>query len=286
MFKALKIRSARILARAARANLGMTAAGVAFFSFLSIFPAISSVIALWSFWADPAIIRQEMEIAADFLPADAFSLLNTQLEALLAANSSELGWATLLSLGLALWSARAGVAGLISGLNAVHHHPERGNVHHLVLALVMTLVLVAIALAALLAAVVVPVVLRFLPLGAMTALVLDVANTLLSLALLVLGLALTYRFGPNRPDNHDRPKLFTCGLLVALVLWFAVSRGFVFYLANFNNYNQVYGSIGAVVILLMWLYLSAYAVLIGAAVDAERARVPEEGLPPEPAPAQ
>jgi membrane protein len=111
--------------------------------------------------------------------------------------------------------------------------------------------------------------------------VLDLGNMALALGLLVLGLALTYRFGPNRPD-HIEVRLFTRGLLVAMVLWFAVSRGFVLYLANFNSYNQVYGSIGAVVILMMWLYFSAYAVLLGAAVDAEAANVPEPGLPPAP----
>ncbi len=280
MLTRLKLRIARVMARATRANLGMIAAGVAFFGFLSIFPAFAFVIAVWSFAADPAIIREELNLLADFLPPDALSLLRTQVEALLGA-SSDLGWATLLSLLIAFWSARAGVAGMISGLNAVHHHPERNGVHSVLLALGLTLVLVLIALAALLAAVVVPVLLNVLPLGSFTALVLEVANTLLALGLLVLGLALTYRFGPNRPD-HVRAQLFTRGLLVAVVLWFAVSRSFVVYLANFNNYNQVYGSIGAVVILMMWLYLSAYAVLLGAAVDAERAQVPEDGLPPDP----
>ncbi|MDR0809837.1 MAG: YihY/virulence factor BrkB family protein [Gemmobacter sp.] len=269
------------MARATRANLGMIAAGVAFFGFLSIFPAFAFVIAVWSFAADPAIIREELDLLADFLPPDALSLLSGQVEALLGANSSDLGWATLLSLLIAFWSARAGVAGMISGLNAVHHHPERNGVHSVLLALALTLVLVLIALAALLVAVVVPLLLNVLPLGSFTALVLEIANALLALGLLVLGLALTYRFGPNRP-SHVRANLFTRGLLVAVVLWLVVSRGFVIYLANFNSYNQVYGSIGAVVILMMWLYLSAYAVLLGAAVDAERAQVPEEGLPPDP----
>lgn len=281
MLTRLQLWIARVMARATRANLGMIAAGVAFFGFLSIFPAFAFVIAVWSFAADPTIIREELNLLADFLPPDALSLLRTQVETLLGANSSDLGWATLLSLLIAFWSARAGVAGMISGLNAVHHHPERNGVHNILLAMALTLVLVLIALAALVAAVVVPVLLNVLPLGSFTALVLEAANTLLALGLLVLGLALTYRFGPNRPD-HVRAQLFTRGLLVAVVLWFAVSRGFVIYLANFNNYNHIYGSIGAVVILMMWLYFSAFAVLLGAAVDADRAHVPEDGLPPAP----
>ncbi|RID90979.1 YihY/virulence factor BrkB family protein [Gemmobacter lutimaris] len=281
MFQRLKRRLVRIMARASQANLGMVAAGVAFFGFLSIFPAMAFVMGLWSFAADPAVIRDEMAILADFLPHDAFSVLNTQVEALLAAGSSELGWTTILSLMVAFWSARSGVAGMVSGLNAVHHHPDRSGVYAILLSMALTLMMVVIALAALLASIVAPVLLRFLPLGPFASLALDLGNMLLALGLLVLGLALTYRFGPNRPD-HIQVRLFTRGLLVAMVLWFAVSRGFVLYLANFNSYNQVYGSIGAVVILMMWLYLSAYAVLLGAAVDAEAADVPEPGLPPAP----
>lgn len=281
MFQRLKRRLVRIMARASQANLGMVAAGVAFFGFLSIFPAMAFVMGLWSFAADPTVIRDEMAILADFLPHDAFSVLNTQVEALLAAGSSELGWTTILSLMVAFWSARSGVAGMVSGLNAVHHHPDRSGLYAILLSMALTLMMVVIALAALLASIVAPVLLRFLPLGPFASLALDLGNMLLALGLLVLGLALTYRFGPNRPD-HIQVRLFTRGLLVAMVLWFAVSRGFVLYLANFNSYNQVYGSIGAVVILMMWLYLSAYAVLLGAAVDAEAADVPEPGLPPAP----
>jgi membrane protein len=276
----LKRRLARIFVRAAKAQLGMAAAAVAFYGFLAVFPGIALVIALWSIAADPEAIRRELEILDDFLPPDAFSLLSSQVEALMAANSTELGWTTILSLLVAFWSARAGVAGMISGLNAVHHRPDHGSLRGTLLALVLTLGLISLALLALVAALVVPLVISLLPLGALTALALELANTAFLLALVVFSLGITYRFGPNRAEHHQRPPLLTVGLLVALVLWFVVSRGFVIYLANFNTYNRVYGSIGAVVILLIWMYLSAYAVLFGAAVDAERAEVPEPGLPP------
>lgn len=277
--KQLFIRLNRVMLRASRANLSMVSAGVAFFGFLSIFPAIAFVIAIWSFVADPQIIRDEVQLLADFMPPEAFSLLNGQIESLLLTSARDLGWATALYLLVAFWSARSGVAGMIYGLNAVHHHPVRKGVQAAIVALALTLVLVVIALAALLVSIVVPVVLQFVPLGSFTTLTLELANSLLALMLLFLGLALIYRFGPNRPEKN-KVNLLTPGLLVAAVLWFAASRGFVIYLANFNNYNQVYGSIGAVVILMIWLYISAYAVLLGAAVDAERANVPEAGLPP------
>ena len=278
MKRGLIRRLRRIFTRAGNANLGMAAAGVAFFGLLSLFPGIAFVIAIWSFVADPGAIRQEMALLADFMPADAYSLLNTQVEALLGTNSTDLGWTTFISLLVGLWSARAGVQGMMSALNAVHHRPDHGSVQGALLALLLTLVLVAVALTALIVAIIVPLGIALLPLGALTSITLEIVNTLFALGLVVLGLALTYRFGPNRVENQ-KIRLLTPGLLVAVVLWFAVSRGFVFYLSHFNTYNKVYGSLGAVVILLMWLYLSAYAILFGAAVDAELEGVPEKGLP-------
>lgn len=267
----------RLQRRAQRSNLSMISASVAFFGFLAIFPAVASIIAIWGFAADPGIIRQQTDPLRDFLPPDAFALLNVQIEALLSAKTKQLGWASLISTGLALWSARAGVAALVHGLNAIYHLPDRSGIRHQTRSLLLTFTLVGIALAAILASVVAPVVIAFLPLGRGSALALEVANIGLGLLLVINGLALVYRFGPNRPARTRR-GLFTRGLLVALVLWALASRGFVLYLANFGSYNEVYGSIGAVVALLMWLYLSAYAVLIGAAVDADHA--PRESANP------
>lgn len=259
---------AALLRRSNRAELGLIAAGVAFFGFLAIFPTVAVVISVWGFVADPAVIRGELELLQDFLPSDAFVLLSSQIDGLLSANNRQLGWTTILSTLLAFWAARSGAASLIQGLNAVHHLPQRTGLWHQVQALLMTILLIGLALAAMLAAVVGPLVIGLLPLGRFAAITLELANLVLGAAALVLGIALTLRFGPNRALA---PPLFTRGLLLAIVLWAMASRGFVIYLANFNTYNQVYGSIGAVAALLMWLYLSVYAVLIGAAYDAERA---------------
>jgi membrane protein len=131
---------------------------------------------------------------------------------------------------------------------------------------VLTLLLVVLALAAMAAALAGPLVIRYLPVGPLQALALEGANMLLGFLFVTLAIGLIYRLGPNAAKA---PQLFTRGLFIALVLWGLVSRGFVLYLANFNTYNEVYGSIGAIAALLMWFYLSAYAVLLGAAYDAE-----------------
>ncbi|MGL5010184.1 MAG: YihY/virulence factor BrkB family protein [Paracoccaceae bacterium] len=252
--------------RTDRAELGLIAAGVAFFGFLAIFPALAAVIALWGFWADPHVLREQIEPLRQFLPESAFKVLSGQVETLISSNSSNLGLSTFLSLLFALWSARAGVAALIRGLNAIHHLPNRESMWHQLRAIVLTLVLVALTLMAMLAAVAGPLAIRWLPIGPWTALLLEGINLLLAFLFVTLAIGLIYRLGPNA---EKAPRLLTRGLFIALLLWALVSRGFVLYLANFNTYNEVYGSIGAIVALLMWFYLSAYAVLLGAAYDAE-----------------
>lgn len=249
-------------------ELDLIAAGIAFYGFLALFPAAAAVIAIWGSFADATLIRQELELARDYLPPDAWTLISNQIEALLSVQSG-LGLATIISIALAIWTARASVAALMRGLNAIHGLPNRAGHWHQLRALLLTFVMVGLAIAALMAAVIGPLILSFLPLGRFTTLALEGVQLLLSLMIVVLGVALIYRLGLNRQINHP---LFTRGILVAVIIWIAASRGLVLYLANFDTYNRIYGSIGAVAALLVWLYLSGYAILLGAAVDAARAR--------------
>ena len=260
----------RLYRRTEQAELGLIAAGVAFFGFLAVFPALAAVIAIWGTVNDPQVIRTQVELLKGVLPPDAFRLVTAQVEGLLSIRGPSLGWTTLLSTLIALWSARAGVAALMRGLNAIHHLPNRSGAWHQVQALVLTLILVGLALTALVMGVVAPLVIEHLPLNFNDSAWLHRANLALALLILVLSVGLVYRFGTNHATAH--PPFFSWGLLVAVVLWAAAARGFMLYLANFPTYNQVYGSIGAVVVLLTWLYVSAYALLLGAAVDAERHR--------------
>lgn len=255
--------------RATKAEIGLISAGIAFFGFLAIFPALAAVITIWGFAADPAVVQTQLDLAENYLPKEAFDLLNSQVRRILVTNSSSLGVTTALSTVFALWSARAGVGALVSGINAIHGLPGRNGFRHIVRAFVLTLVLIGLVLSGMTLAVVMPLIISFLPLGKAAAVTLGAANFLLGMLLVMISIALAYRLGPNRQTDNHRTPLFTTGLFIALALWIAVSRGLVFYLGNFADYNQVYGSIGAVVALLMWFYLSAYSVLLGAAVNAE-----------------
>ena len=272
--------ASQVWLRASNAEIGLISAGIAFFGFLAVFPALAAVITIWGFAADPIVVQTQLELAENYLPAEAFDLLYGQAQRILATNSRSLGLATALSTVFALWSARAGVGALISGINAIHGLPSRSGMRHAVRAFFLTLVLIGLVLSGMVLAVVMPLLINFLPLGTVAAQALGAANLLVGMMLVMVSIAIAYRLGPNRSGKRARRAFFTVGMFVALALWVAVSRGLVVYLGNFANYNQVYGSIGAVVALLMWFYLSAFAVLLGAAVDAERDVQPQPPVHP------
>jgi len=251
-------------------HVDLIAAGVAFYAMLAIFPAVAAIIALWGFVSDPGVIRTQLELLRSFVPEQALALLEGQVSDLIAANDSTLGWTTLVSTGAALWSTRAGVSALIRGLNATHGTRPRSGLGSYLAAILLTAALVLVALVALAGIVVTPLVLAFLPQGGWIAPILSVSRWIVVIVVVLFGLGLIYRYGPNH--EHARPAWISPGAVFALLIWAAASTGFSVYLANFGNYNQVYGSIGAVIALLMWFFISAYVVLLGAALNAEIAR--------------
>jgi membrane protein len=264
----------RLWQRSSDAKLGLISAGVAFFGFLAIFPAAASVIALWGFASDPALVSGQVELLRDFLPADAYDLLNDQVLALIAGNGGTFGTATIVSTLIALWSARAGVDALIQGLDAAYGTSQRTGLWHTLQAVMLTATLICVALVSVIAAVIVPLLLAVLPLGPSSTRWLEIANEVVGISVVVFGLGLAYRFGPNHFGSPG-PRILP-GLLLATLLWAAASRGFMLYLGNFGSYNQIYGSIGAVVVLMVWFWFSSYAVLLGAALNAVLPRTADQ----------
>lgn len=248
-------------------HLGLIAAGVAFFGMFGIFPGIAAVIAIFGLIADPVVIAEQLALMEDIIPPDAYNLIASQVFRLVAAPSGALGWATFVSILLALWSCRAGVGALIGGLNAIAGQRMRSGIWQMLVALMLTVALVSLAIVALTVVVVVPVLLAFIPVATSTAWILEGIRWLIALSVLMIGLSLLYRFGPARIGSRGR--WFTVGAFVVIVLWVAASAGLSYYLTNFASYNEVYGSIGAVIGLLLWLYVSAYLILLGAALNVE-----------------
>lgn len=246
-------------------HIGLIAAGVAFFGMFGIFPGIAAVIAIFGLIADPVVIAEQLALMEDIIPPDAYNLIASQVFRLVAAPTDALGWATVVSIALALWSSRAGVAALIGGLNAIAGQRTRNGLWQMVVALLLTFALVTLAIIALTVVVIVPIILAFIPMAGATAWVLEAMRWLIALGVLMTGLSLLYRFGPVRIGGRGR--WITVGAFVVVVLWVGASAGLSYYLTNFASYNEVYGSIGAVIGLLLWLYVSAYLILLGAALN-------------------
>jgi len=249
-------------------NIALIAAGIAFFGFLSVFPAMAALIAIWGFMADPAMIQEQLQMAQDVVPEGAYGILSDQVAALVGANRSALQWTSIVSIVLAIWSARAAVAALIRGLNAIYREPHRGNFFRRTAAAVgLTALLILVALIAFAAVVLIPAILSFLRLSAWIEVPITMIKWVVLLGVVFFAIALLYRYGPNR--RQARLQWLTPGAVVAVTAWTIGSLGLAMYVRSFSNLNEVYGSLGAVVALLFWFYLSALVTLIGALLNAE-----------------
>lgn len=249
-------------------QFGLVAAGVAFYAMFAVFPGLAASVAIWSLMADPAIIADYLEVGEKFLPTDAAILIHDQVMGLLTTPRATLGWATFVSLMIALYSARAGVSALIIGLDVVNRATPRGWVWGWAVDILLTLALILAIIVGLATIVLVPFVLGFVNLGPAEEWFLGFLPWIAMFMLVLTCLSILYHFGPNLPQEAGRPWV-SAGVVVAALTWSLVSFAFSTYLANFDSYNRVYGSIGAVIALMMWLYLGVWAVLLGGAVNAE-----------------
>jgi membrane protein len=257
----------RVWAGIGRDHLSIIAAGVAFFGVLAIFPAIAALIALYGLVADPAEISASLHALRPLLPHDVHGMIAGQVSMLAAAGQGKLTLASLISLALALWSARAGVTALIEGLNIAYRETDqRSIVAQYLLSLVLTLMLIAIAIVALLAVVAVPAVLHFSDIGRLGALLAQVTPLLILGVAVVFVIGALYRYGPSRA--LARKRWVTWGAVVATIAWVIVSLALSIYIGRFADFNRTYGSLGAIVGLLFWLYASAFVVLLGAELNA------------------
>ena len=251
-----------------RDHVSIMAAGVAFYALLSIFPGMSALISLYGLVADPAAIEQLLSSLAGVLPQEALKLLSDQLQALVAAPHDKLGLGLLVSLLLALWSATSGTGALMQALTVVYEErEERGILTYYGLAVALTIGIGLFAMLSLFLIAVVPAIIGTLPISQDWQERLSWVRWPLLAVLALLALGLLYRFAPSRrePCWH----CFSAGTIVAALLWLIGSAGFSFYVARFSSYDKTYGSLGAVVILLMWFYVTAYIVLAGAELNSE-----------------
>ena len=245
------------------------AAGVTFYGLLAAFPAIAALVSLYGLFADAATIRDNLAQLSGILPGGAIDIVGDQIQRVAAAGHGTLSFSFLVGLAIAIWGANAGVKAMFDAINVAYGaKEERGFFKLNAISLAFTAGMLAFALLALAAVVVLPVSIHYLGLDSTAEALLRFGRWPLIWLIIALGLALLYRFGPT--DSLD-PKWhwITWGSAAASLLWLAASILFSWYAGNFGNYNTTYGSLGAAIGLMTWMWISATVIILGAELNSE-----------------
>lgn len=256
-------------------HVGLIAAGVAFYGLLAIFPGIVAAMAIAGLVIEPAVIQTQLQGLSGFLPEEAAQIVIDQAVAVTGSEEGGLGLAAIFGVLIALYSASKGVTSLMEGLNVAFEVEEkRGIVRYYLTAFALTIGLIVgfLLIVTILAGL--PALLAFLPWSNVTEWIVSLVRWPVVLAVLALGLAILYRYAPSRgpvPWHWVTP-----GAAVACGLWLLGSILFTVYVSNFGSYNETFGALGGVIVLLTWLWLSAYVVLLGGEFDSEIERQDKE----------
>jgi membrane protein len=244
------------------------AGGVSFFTLLAIFPAITALVSAYGLFFNPATIANDIGQLSDLVPANVLTIVHEQATRIASNSNQTLSLGLIIGILVSLWSAMSGVKAVIDALNVIYEQREsRSFIKLNLVALVFTLFGFAAFLLAMAAIVVLPLILSPIGFGNLTETVTRIARWPVLLIVLLLGLAILYRYGPDR--RAARWQWVSIGSVFATLTWFVASFLFSWYLTNFANYNATYGSLGAVVGLMIWLWISTVVVLLGAELNAE-----------------
>jgi membrane protein len=247
------------------------AASVTFYSILALFPAIAALVSLYGLFADPATIASHLDALSGVLPGGAVEVIGDELKRVSAQRNDTLGFAFAVGLGTALWSANAGMKALFDALNLVHDAPERrGFIKLNAVSLAFTAGAIGFVLLALGAVVVLPIALDYVGIATGADQAIRWLRWPALLLVVMVGLSLLYRYGPSQAQ--PRRRWITSGSASAAVLWLLASVLFSWYAADFGSYNKTYGSLGAVIGFMVWIWISTIVILLGAEIDAELER--------------
>ena len=247
------------------------AAGVSFYAILAIFPALAAMVSLYGLFADPAAIAARVDQLAEIMPGGAIDVVGDQLTRVASQSHGTLGFTFAVSLAVALWSANAGIKALFDALNVVYDEEEkRGIVTLNAVSLAFTTGIILFLLLATAAVVVLPPALAAIGLAGAVNIAVRTLRWPVLFVLVAFLLALVYRFGPSRAE--PRWRWISRGSAMAALLWLAGSVLFSWYTANFGSFNATYGSLGAAIGFMTWMWISAIVVLLGAELDAEMER--------------
>ena len=261
----------RVKDQVATDNVSIVAGGLALFGLLSVFPSLAAVVAIYGVIGSPEAIAQQAQAFSDLLPEGTLQIIQSQLTDLAGQQRNTLSTGAVVGFLLALWSARRGMAALITAMNvAYNEHERRGFFHQLALSMLFTICGVVGFTLVVLLGVAVPVLVGFLPLGGAGEWVLLAVRWALLWLIAVLALSALYRFAPHR--QKARWHWVSWGSGIGATLWLIGSICFALYVRNFDTFGRAYGAIGGVVVMLMWFYVSAFVIVLGAEINSELER--------------
>ncbi|HSI70819.1 MAG TPA: YihY/virulence factor BrkB family protein [Gillisia sp.] len=257
----------RVKDRIEEDNLTIVAAGVAFYAFLAIFPALMALLSIYGLAVDPQQAERQISQLSGMMPEQAFSVIRERVENLLSTPGSALGWGMALGILISLWSANAGTKSLFKGIDIAYETKnERGFIKQNALTLLFTLGAIITLLLSMALIVIFPAIVNTFGLPGNIESLINWLRWPLLAGIVILVISLIYRYAPDR--KTPKFKWVLAGAFLATVLWLIASLGFSFYVSNFGNYGEMYGSISAVVILLLWLFLTSFIILLGAEVNS------------------
>jgi membrane protein len=247
--------------------LSLISAGIAFYFLLAAFPAIGALISLYGLFSDPSFVASQMEALGRFLPPAAIAILSDQAKSVASSNARILGLGFFISIGLAIYSATKGVNALIQGLNIAYNEKEKRNLVRLnFTAFLLTFVMLVYFLVSLSLIALLPILVKSMALPAFIVTFVQLARWPLLFLMAIIGLEILYCYGPSR--KGPRWNSISYGSLLATLLWLGLSAAFSFLVTHFGTYNETYGSLSAVIVLLLWFWLSALMILTGAEINA------------------
>jgi membrane protein len=249
-------------------RVSMISAAMAYYCLFALVPALTSIVLIYAWVSDPAEISNHIAKASQFLPVELMEILNTQLGSLASKTPSKLGVGAILSLLISIYSASKGSSAIIEGMNMIYAKEEkRGFLKLNALALGMTFLGAVLSILAIGVIVGIPAVTSFLDLGKTFELVATVSSWVILLGIFSFFLSFAYHFGPNR--TQTKWKWITWGAVIASLLWAIVSALFSWYAKEFGNFNKTYGSLGAIIVLMTWFYLTSFIILLGGEINAD-----------------
>ncbi len=258
----------RVKAEVANDHVSLVAAGVAFYGLLAIFPAITALLGISGLLLDPSDVTAQIDKIAGILPKSAADIVINQATAVAGSESGGLSLTVAIGLALALYSASKGVSSLMEGINVAYDEKdERGFVVRTLIVLALTIFLILGMIVGIGAVLILPAILSIIELGGAIQVLISVGRWVVLLLGATLAFMVLYRFSPHR--NAAQWRWLFPGAILATVLWLVASIGFSIYVENFGSYQESFGALAGAIVLLMWLWISAYVVLVGAELNSE-----------------